>query len=61
MKRFLLGEVSTRRLPRFEFYNEELENQKNKENNARNPKNIKFDVGKANFTLLFGHSSSFSA
>ena len=60
MNEFLLGEGSTRRLPRFEFYYEELENQKNKKNNARHSKNTKFDIGKADFAILFGHSSSFS-
>ena len=51
MKKFLLGESLRRRLPRFEFYFEELKNQKNKENNARNSKNTKFDISKAVFTL----------
>ena len=60
MDKSLLGEGSTRRLPRFEFYFEELNNQKNKKNNARNSKNTKFDIGKADFTILFGHGSSFS-
>lgn len=40
-----------RRLPRFEFYFEELKNQQNKKNNARNSKNTKFDIGKADFTI----------
>jgi hypothetical protein len=60
MNKSLLGEDSTRRLPGFEFYFEELNNQKNKKNNACNSKNTKFDIGKAGFTILFGHSSSFS-
>lgn len=53
MNKSLLGEDSTRRLPGFEFYYEELNNQKNKKNNARDSKNTKFDIGKADFTILF--------
>ncbi len=59
MKKFLLGESLRRRLPRFEFYFEELKNQKNKKNNARYSKNTKFDIGEAHFTIFLGHSASF--
>ena len=45
-------------LPRVNLNFEELKNHENEENNARNSKDIEFDIAKADSTILFGHNSS---